>query len=155
MIILTDEQLAEFSNNYLGRLAEQTVLLDMMLEGFEAAFTPIENAPYDLVLDTDKGLLKVQVKATASVQMKKKTDRPSPQAVYSFKLKANEKPVVDVYAFVALHTGEILYVASSDLPAMTSSACTKRFGLTSFTNQSKGSFKRVVDALGVAHSRTD
>lgn len=103
----------------LGKAAEYLVVADLILQGYRAYLTD-QGLPYDVVVDIDGRLLRVQVKAT-------REQRPVPQRVaftpgYLFHVRRAGKggrrnyddTEFDLLAFVALDVRTIAYMPFTD-----------------------------------------
>lgn len=103
----------------LGKAAEHLVVADLILQGYRAYLTD-QGLPYDVVVDIDGRLLRVQVKAT-------REQRPVPQRVaftpgYLFHVRRAGKggkrsyagTEFDLLAFVALDIRTIAYMPFTD-----------------------------------------
>lgn len=110
---------AEVTDLELGKAAEHLVVADLILQGYRAYLTD-QGLPYDVVLDLDGRLLRIQVKAS-------REQRPVPQRVaftpgYLFHVrragKGGRRRYVgnefDLLAFVALDTRTIAYMPFTD-----------------------------------------
>lgn len=95
----------------IGKAAEHLVVADIILQGY-SAFLADAGLPYDVVVDVDGALLRVQVKATMG-------GMPTRPHVYRFGLRAGkgvrrrQSGTADLFAFVALDTKAVAYVPSS------------------------------------------
>ena len=140
----------------MGKAAEHLVCADLLLSGW-SAFPTSQGMPYDLIVDTGRTLVRVQVKST----LVPKT--PSPKHVTPFYLftvrragkggrRLYQHGEFDVTALVALDRRLIAYFASTELPGQTAvirvpglqyfyvGACTRTFeGAT---------FERALSTLG-------
>lgn len=103
----------------LGKAAEYLVVADLILQGYRAYLTD-QGLPYDVVIDLDGRLIRMQVKAT-------REQRPVPQRVsftpgYLFHVRRTGKGnrrvydqnAFDLLAFVALDIRKIAYMPFTD-----------------------------------------
>lgn len=112
MIELTDMQ--------AGKAGEYLVCADLILKGF-IAYPSEQGLPYDVVLDCDGRLLKIQVKSTRG--LRKLCQRANAIDAYQFNIKRRGKynskrtsdKSCDIFALVALDSREIGYVANRDM----------------------------------------
>lgn len=103
----------------IGKAGEYLVCADLILKGY-IAFPSEQGLPFDVVLDLDGKLLKVQVKTTR--QAKHILQRQSDIPAYIFHIGVNgkskgnsrrlkyNKSDVDIFALVALDTKRISYI---------------------------------------------
>lgn len=104
----------------IGKAAEYLVCADLLLAG-KVAFPTDQGLPYDLVVENDGVLIRIQVKATAKPINVAAAGR-SPRFAYSFRPylrgKGNKKKLTsaecDIVALVALDVREIAYVCVQD-----------------------------------------
>lgn len=104
-----------------GAAAVHLVCADLLLDGFKAFIAP-EGFHYDVVLDLDGTLLRIQVKSTGSVRPR--PSRPTSLPVYQFstdrkhrpervgqkaKLSAYTDAHIDLFACVALDIKAVAY----------------------------------------------
>ena len=99
-----------------GKAAEHLVCADIILQGF-SAFLADQGLPYDVIVDVGGLLKRVQVKSSIGPRVVQ-----SREGVYQFSLrrsKAGNRPMhvteADLFAFVALDTRQIAYLAVVDL----------------------------------------
>lgn len=105
----------------IGKAAEHLVAADLILSGYRA-FLSDQGLPYDVVVDLDGSLIRVQVKST-------RAQRAVPQRVlerpgYLFNHKRTGKNGArlyagnefDIYAFVALDIRCVAYMAHHEAP---------------------------------------
>jgi hypothetical protein len=99
-----------------GKAAEYLVLADLILQGHKA-FLADMGSPYDIVLDTLKGLKRLQVKGTMG-----KININGSRDIYRFTMRrgaGNRRSFnssdCDYYAFVALDIREIAYLHVKDV----------------------------------------
>jgi hypothetical protein len=104
----------------IGVIGEYLVCADLMLNGYDA-FKTEQGMPYDIVLDVEGTLLKVQVKTTRGAKevAQRKTSIPA----YIFHIgnngkngrrKSYDSKEVDLFALVCLDTKKISYLAFED-----------------------------------------
>jgi DNA-binding XRE family transcriptional regulator len=104
-----------------GKAGEYLVCADLILKGF-VAFISEQGLPYDVVLDTGKRLLKIQVKTSSGTR--KVPQRKMESQMYIFNIKRhgmnNQKRYaageVDLFALVCLSTRKIGYLTNADMP---------------------------------------
>jgi DNA-binding XRE family transcriptional regulator len=104
-----------------GKAGEYLVCADLILKGF-VAFISEQGLPYDVVLDTGKRLLKIQVKT--SLGTRKVPQRSMDSQMYIFNIKRHGKNnqkryadgEVDAFALVCLSTRKIGYLTNADMP---------------------------------------
>ena len=103
-----------------GKAGEYLVCADLISKGF-IAYPSEQGLPYDVVLDVDGRLFKVQVKATRT--HKKTPQRISNINTYAFNVKRrgkrnksiHTKDSCDFFAFVALDEKQIGYIKNKDI----------------------------------------
>jgi len=109
------------SDLQIGKAGEYLVCADLILEGY-VAFLSEQGLPFDVVMNVDGKLLKVQVKTTRKSKHipQRKSDIPS----YIFHIGNNGKynrrkkydaTDVDLFALVALDTKRIAYLPFFDI----------------------------------------
>lgn len=104
----------------LGKAGEYLVCADLITKGF-VAFPSEQGLSYDVVLDVDGRLLRVQVKTTERPRIVPQRDTPIPCYMFNIKRmgKFNGKRVderaVDLFALVAIDSKTIGYLKNSDL----------------------------------------
>lgn len=104
-----------------GKAGEYLVCADLILKGF-VAFISEQGLPYDVVLDTGKRLLKIQVKTSSGTR--KVPQRRMESQMYIFNIKRHGKKnqkryvdeEVDLFALVCLSTKKIGYLTNADMP---------------------------------------
>jgi hypothetical protein len=104
-----------------GKAGEYLVCADLILKGF-VAFISEQGLPYDVVLDTGKKLLKIQVKT--SLGNRKVPQRRTESQMYIFNIKRHGKNNIkryiegefDLFALVCLTTRGIGYLTNKDMP---------------------------------------
>jgi hypothetical protein len=131
----------------IGKAAEHLACADVMIQGFNA-FLSDQGLPYDMLVDIDGTLLRVQVKGTLGPYTLPRGDGRGRDA-YRFGLrrgigsKGRISPrSIDVFAFVALDTRRVAYVRTSELldargdvvglVEIVDDAATKRWGALTF-----------------------
>lgn len=105
----------------IGKAGEYLVCADFILKGF-VAYPSEQGLPYDVVLDIDGKLYKVQVKTTTTYRTipQRKDDMKS--YVFSIKRKGKYgkkrygKDEIDIFALVCLDTKQIGYLRNEDMP---------------------------------------
>lgn len=103
-------------NMYIGKVGQHLVCADLLLKGYKA-FIADEGLSYDVLLDIDSSLKKIQVKTTQGLISTKKQKN-----IYRFYLKMGKntkqkyiKNSFDILAVVCLDINKIGYVKSDDL----------------------------------------
>jgi len=104
-----------------GKAGEYLTCADLILKGF-VAFPSEQGLPYDVLLDTGKKLLKVQVKTTATPRML--LQRSKEQKAYIFNVKRCGKGgaarytagEIDLFALVCLDVMKVVYILTDDMP---------------------------------------
>jgi hypothetical protein len=104
-----------------GKAGEYLVCADLILKGF-VAFPSEQGLPYDVLLDTGKKLIRIQVKTTSGPRVI--PQRATDTKAYIFNIKRcgrnNEKRYghneVDIFALVCLDTKAIGYIKTDDMP---------------------------------------
>jgi hypothetical protein len=104
-----------------GKAGEYLVCADLILKGF-VAFISEQGLPYDVLLDTGKRLLKIQVKTSNGTR--KVPQRSMDSRMYIFNIKRHGKNniqrytdnEVDLFALVCLETRKIGYLKNGDMP---------------------------------------
>lgn len=101
----------------IGKAGEHLTAADLILRGFHTCLAD-QGSPFDLIVDVSGRLMKIQVKTTTG---------PIPQRsgkwhwpAYRFGLRRgrgsrNRSRAADVFAFVALDTKTVCYVAGEEL----------------------------------------
>ena len=105
----------------IGKAGEYLVCADLIIKGF-VAFPSEQGLPYDVLLDTGKKLLKIQVKTT--LKPRKVLQRAKDSLAYIFSIKrAGKKGItryeedeIDLFALVCLDTMKIGYIKNKDMP---------------------------------------
>lgn len=104
-----------------GKAGEYLTCADLILKGF-VAFPGEQGLPYDVLLDTGKRLLKVQVKTTSGGREVPQRNKKS--TAYIFNVKRNGKNnkgryadgEVDLFALVCLDVMKVGYLITTDMP---------------------------------------
>jgi hypothetical protein len=104
-----------------GKAGEYLVCADLILKGL-IAFPSEQGLPYDVLLDTGKKLLKVQVKTTEGVRTVQQ--RAKETKCYIFNIKRHGKQnnqrystnEIDIFALVCLDIREIGYLKNTETP---------------------------------------
>lgn len=97
----------------IGRAGEYLVLADLMLKEVKA-YDTAQGIDYDVVADTPKGIIRLQVKTTQKMRVLKESSHP----IYFFHIKRAGKNGVrfysmndfDAFALVALDRREVYYL---------------------------------------------
>lgn len=104
----------------LGKAGEYLVCADLITKGF-IAFPSEQGLSYDVVLDTGKKLIKIQVKTTLQPRKVPQRNKVTQCYIFSVKRKGKgnkkryEDEEVDVFALVALDSKTIAYLKNKDL----------------------------------------
>ena len=106
----------------IGKAGEYMVCTDLILKGF-VAYPSEQGLPYDVVLDTGRKLIKIQVKTTQAY--KRIPQRSKESYAYIFQIKRagrNGKTIyseaeIDLFALVCLDTMSVGYVKNKDMPS--------------------------------------
>jgi hypothetical protein len=104
-----------------GKAGEYLVCADLILKGL-IAFPSEQGLPYDVLLDTGKKLLKVQLKTAEGVRTVQQ--RAKETKCYIFNIKRHGKQnnqryttnEIDIFALVCLDTREIGYLKNTETP---------------------------------------
>ena len=105
----------------IGKAGEYLVCADLIMKGF-IAFPSEQGLPYDVLLDTGKKLLKVQVKTTEKARSVQQRKNPIPAYIFSIKRAGKngktryEEKEIDLFALVCLDTMEIGYLTNKEMP---------------------------------------
>lgn len=105
----------------IGKAGEYLVCADLILKGF-IAFPSEQGLPYDVLLDTGKKLLKVQVKTTEKARFVQQREIKIPAYIFSIKRSGKngktryEENEIDLFALVCLDTMEIGYLTNKEMP---------------------------------------
>lgn len=89
----------------IGKAGEYLVCADLIMKGF-IAFPSEQGLPYDVLLDTGKKLLKVQVKTTEKARSVQQRKNPIPAYIFSIKRAGKngktryEEKEIDLFALV-------------------------------------------------------
>ena len=108
----------------VGKAAEHLVCADLITSGYRA-FLSDQGLPYDILVDIDGTLLRVQVKSTRKPRNHDPRTRTTPG--YLFQLRRAGKGgrrrypdnAFDLYALVALDRQAIAYLSVADCPNQT------------------------------------
>lgn len=107
----------------IGKAGEYLVCADLILQGY-VAYPSEQGLPYDVVVDVDGRLLKIQVKTTLAAKKNPSANRVCESTpAYFFHIKTNGKNKqkryasqdVDIFALVALDRKTIGYMKQSDM----------------------------------------
>lgn len=101
----------------MGKAAEHLVCADLILSGYRA-FLSDQGLPYDLVLDLDGHLIRVQVKSSGRRKNVNALSKGRPRHAYVFHARRRGKNGAkrltnadcDILAFVALDIGVVAYI---------------------------------------------
>ncbi len=104
-----------------GKAGEYLVCADLILKGF-VAFPSEQGLPYDVLLDTGKKIIRIQVKTTSGPRIIPQRSTESKAYIFNVKRcgKGNKKRYghneVDIFALVCLDTKMIGYIKTDDMP---------------------------------------
>lgn len=104
-----------------GKAGEYLVCADLILKGF-VAYPSEQGLPYDVVLDVNGRLLKVQVKTTYTYRTVPQRQTVSYAYIFNIKRKGKKrqkrysKEEIDIFALVCLDTMEVGYLLNEDMP---------------------------------------
>ena len=111
----------------IGKAGEYLVCADLIMKGL-VAFPSEQGLPYDVLADTGKRLLRIQVKTTTAPRVVPQRAKDSHayiwQLLYYFSIKRHGKnntaiygnSEVDVFALVCLDTRLVGYLRNEDMP---------------------------------------
>lgn len=112
--------MAGLSEMQLGKAGEYLVCADLITKGF-VAFPSEQGLGYDVVLDINGKLLRVQVKTTERPRIVPQRDKPIPCYMFNIKRMGKfnggrvDERAVDLFALVALDSKTIGYLKNKDL----------------------------------------
>lgn len=103
------------SANRIGRAGEHVVCTELLMAGYEC-FLAEGKAPYDIIADVDRRLVRIQVKTTSGVKLC--VQRVNETPVYAFSArrvgkmqrKGYEEGQADLVAYVALDRRIVAYM---------------------------------------------
>lgn len=105
----------------IGKAGEYLVCADLIIKGL-VAFPSEQGLPYDVLLDTGKRLLKIQVKTTEKPRLVPQRKTSIPAYVFSIKRAGKNGKTrymeneIDLFALVCLDTMRVGYVKNSEMP---------------------------------------
>ena len=105
----------------IGKAGEYLVCADLIIKGL-VAFPSEQGLPYDVLLDTGKRLLKIQVKTTEKPRLVAQRKTSIPAYVFSIKRAGKNGKTrymeneIDLFALVCLDTMRVGYVKNSEMP---------------------------------------
>lgn len=105
----------------IGKAGEYLVCADLIIKGF-IAFPSEQGLPYDVLLDTGKKLLKIQVKTTEKPRLIPQRKTSIPAYVFSIKRAGKNgktrymEKEIDLFALVCLDTMRVGYIKNSEMP---------------------------------------
>ena len=137
----------------MAMAGEYAVILDLMDRGFKSSLSPIEHSPYDILVDTDIGLQRLQVKTTRNPKAHLKGRGRERSMKYNFSMKQDYDNLVDIFAFVALDIGFIHYYAAEAVPCSGGSTGKKHIGATQFADRAEASFENMIETIGIKPSK--
>jgi hypothetical protein len=108
----------------IGKAGEYLVCADLVMKGF-VAYPSEQGLPYDVVLDTGKKIIRVQVKTCEKPRIM--PQRAKDTLVYQFAIKMHGKhrnkmygdDEVDIFALATLDTRSVGYVKGKDMKSTT------------------------------------
>jgi len=108
------------SDMQIGKAGEYIVCAELIMMGF-IAYPSEQGLPYDVVMDYNGKLLKVQVKTTRG--LRNVLQRKNPIKAYQFNIKRcgkknkqlNSSESVDLFALVALDTKQVGFMLNKDV----------------------------------------
>lgn len=123
----------------IGRAGEYITLADLLLKGVQA-FDTAQGVEYDVIAQVDGRLIKIQVKTTQKMKLRRQAFNP----IYFFHIKRTgkggvkvyEKGSFDAFALVAIDRREVYYLPFND-NVKTSSICI-RDKENKYPNQARG-----------------
>jgi len=104
-----------------GKAGEYLVCADLILKGF-VAFPSEQGLPYDVLLDTEEKIIRIQVKTTSGPRIIPQRATDSKAYIFNVKRcgKGNGKRYgqneIDIFALVCLDTKMIGYIKTNDMP---------------------------------------
>ena len=105
----------------IGKAGEYLVCADLILKGF-TAYPSEQGLPYDVVLDIDGKLIKVQVKTTETYRSIPQRNTDSRAYIFNVKRKGKNgnkrygNDEVDLFALVCLNNKAVGYIKNTDMP---------------------------------------
>ena len=106
----------------VGKAGEYLVCADLIMKGY-VAFLSEQGLPYDVLLDTGKKLLKVQVKTTEKPRVTPQRNKYSECYIFNVKrhgninnLRTYKYDEIDLFALVCLDTKDIGYLRNEEMP---------------------------------------
>lgn len=141
-----------------GKAGEYLACADLILKGF-VAFPSEQGLPYDVLLDTGKKLLRIQVKTTSAPR--KVLQRAKETTAYIFNVKRNGKGnknrykdnEVDLFALVCLDVMKIAYILNEDMPDTINIRVDALRGQY-YDEDGLATYKKVMELKGL-HSQTE
>lgn len=113
-------EIADISDLQAGKAGEYLVCADLILRGY-IAYLSEQGLPYDVVMDFNGKLLKVQVKSTRSLRIVKQRSLPLLSYMFDIKscgkrrTKRQDTGSVDLFALVAVDIKTIAYLSWVDI----------------------------------------
>ena len=104
-----------------GKAGEYLVCADLILKGF-VAFPSEQGLPYDVLLDTEEKIIRIQVKTTSGPRIIPQRATDSKAYIFNVKRcgkgngKRYGKNEIDIFALVCLDTRMIGYIKADDMP---------------------------------------
>lgn len=105
----------------IGKAGEYLTCADLIIKGF-ISFPSEQGLPYDVLLDTGKKLLKVQVKTTLGPRVVPQRKKDSRAYVFNVKRAGKggklryEKDEIDLFALVCIDTMKVGYIQNNFMP---------------------------------------
>lgn len=145
----------------IGKAGEYLVCADLILKGF-VAYPSEQGLPYDVVLDIDGRLYKVQVKTTTTYRVIPRPNNYNDQKAYIFNIKRKGKggkkryanDEIDIFALVCLDTMQVGYIKNANMPTTISFRVDDLRG-TYYDEQGKGGFAMCVELFKQGKSRQE
>lgn len=105
----------------VGKAGEYLVCADLIMKGF-VAYLSEQGLPYDVLLDTGKRLLRIQVKTTLEPRKVPQRNKESHMYIFNVKRKGRNGTKkytpfeIDLFALVCLDTRKVGYLLTTDMP---------------------------------------
>ena len=105
----------------IGKAGEYLVCADLIMKGL-VAFPSEQGLPYDVLVDTGKRLLRVQVKSTTAPRVIPQRAKDSYAYIFNVKrcgknnTQRYDDSEIDIFALVCLDTRQVGYLLNGDMP---------------------------------------
>ena len=105
----------------IGKAGEYLVCADLIMKGL-VAFPSEQGLPYDVLVDTGKRLLRVQVKSTTAPRVIPQRAKDSYAYIFNVKrcgknnAQRYDDSEIDIFALVCLDTRQVGYLLNGDMP---------------------------------------